>query len=110
MNIYQAFLSRANQATRQGHITWTKTPDGEFIGSGRISLVVRQIVPLVVGPTETIGPQAFEVLAGNVMFTAWNGSECCDIIRSMLAEALPDWAEQRDLIAERLKATMALLD
>ena len=98
-----------HEATRQKRLEWTRNGDGEFVASGRLSLVIRQIVPLVAGPTETIGPQAFEVLTANVVFTAWDGSECCSIIRSILAEAFPDWASQRDLIVERLEGAMALL-
>ena len=110
MNIYHEFLSRVLEATQKKRIEWTKNADGEFIGSGRISLVIRQIVPLVAGPTETIGPQAFEVLAANVMFTVWEGSECCTIVRDILAEAFPPWASQRDLIVQRLTNAIKLLD
>src|SRR5258708_2955066 len=98
MNIYNKFLVRVREATRQKRIVWTRNTDGEFVASGKIPLIIRQIVPLMAGPTETVGPQAFEVLAANVSFTAWNGSECCDIIREILAEAFPEWALQRDQV------------
>jgi len=99
-----------HEATQKKRIQWTKNPKGEFIGSGGMALVIRQIVPLVATPTETIGPQAFEVLAANVMFAVWDGSQCCTIVRDILAEAFPDWASQRDLIIQRLTNAIKLLD
>lgn len=102
MSIFQEFLTRVRDATQQNRLKWRKNSDGDFVATGGISLVIRQIVPLIAGPTETIGPQGFEVQTANVNFTVWDGTDCCDVIRDILATAFPEWAQQRKHIADCL--------
>src|SRR4051794_4221091 len=102
MNIYHEFLSLVREATLQRRIKWKKNEHDEFVARGKIEVVIRQIIPFVAGPNETIGPQAFEVQAANVIFTSWSGSECSDIIHDILGEAFPDWAEHQASNAKKL--------
>src|SRR5438270_13938443 len=103
MNIYKQFLSKLYRATRAKRLSWASDGPGNFVSTGSGRVVIREIAPLVAGPTETIGPQGFEVLAGDVIFTAWSGSETCDLIRGILAAGFQDWADHQDLMAKRLK-------
>ena len=106
MRIFQEFLSQVLKATEQGRLQWQKNSGAEFSTTGRNLLVIRQITPLVAGPTETIGPQGFEVQVAGVSFAVWEGSECCVVIREILAKSFPEWEFQQKQIAERLAKVM----
>ena len=109
MSIYKDFLNGVYKATKQKRVSWSKKEKGEFVGSGIISLTIRQVVPLVAGPTETIGPQAFEIEAANVSFTVWDGSENCELVRDILAQGLPEWAMQKNHVADGLSGLIRTL-
>lgn len=107
MSIYNDFLKGLHKATKNGRLTWVQK-GSEFVGNGLASVKIRQVVPLVAGPSETIGPQAFEIEAANVSFTVWDGTEGCDLVRSTLGLAFPQWKRQNQSIRSRLcKCTAA---
>lgn len=109
MNIYKDFLNSVYEATKQKQLSWSRKEKGEFVANGKISITIRQVVPLVAGPTETIGPQAFEIAAASVSFTVWDGTESCDIVRDILAQGLPEWAIHQRHVADALSGLIRTL-
>jgi hypothetical protein len=110
MNIFDQFLLSVLRATKEKRLTWTKTDYGEWAASGKVSVIIRQVVPLVAGPTETIGPQAFEVEAAGVCFAVWDGCESSHMVRDILSAGLSDWSSHRQLTAEKLANAVTMLN
>ena len=102
MSIYRDFLKAMFEATKQQRLLWKEERPGEFVTKGAISVTIRLVAPLVAGPTETIGPQAFQIEAGRLSFSVWDGSENCDLVRDTLASGIPEWGKQQKQVVDRL--------
>lgn len=95
-------------ATQKGKLVWEQSSAGEYLGTGPMTVVIKEVCPLVAGDPETVGVQAFELEVGRMFLYFWSGTPGIYLIQQILAAGLPDWDDHsQDMKALRKRVIEA---